>query len=473
MPAKHILRNMSPWFLIEGSAGFSALPARQLSIVKACLSNLRIGACHAALVLMFVLVFVLVLACLTNLATADESTINATEDQTSVYHPLVSEPEIAQQDNWNSAEAILPDTNHSGLGDGFQIAMADDAKATVTAPWQSAQKSSGDRPLEVVSFGNGEHTILIMGSVSGNDPASIRLVHEACVIASQYPPPTDTRLIFLKTLNPDGHYDLVNTNARGVDLDRNFPSRNFTSAPTRLTGPTPASEIETQYLMRLLDELQPVRIIHVRSHYGAASSLQYNSIWKSNTPQSVVARDVIPSEYQTSLRSGSIEEYVNSEKKIAIGTLFLASAGRRIAPEELLQLAVGGIAQVPNQTNPHEIATTTTAKPSMNLPMNSGTLDSTIPNTTIPTSTIPSTTIPEQSLSVGQPVPAVPQYPLPLIEKLDTAAPIEIGTKAIVKEVELLDPPSEFRSESVPPPTSEDPDRGYYELPPPPMTSAD
>lgn len=80
--------------------------------------------------------------------------------------------------------------------------------------------------------------------------------------------------------NPDGWKKKTRTNNRGVDLNRNFPTRNWTeeaiaywekkmkSDPRRYPGPEAASEIETKCLMKHFDEFKPDFIISVHIPLG-------------------------------------------------------------------------------------------------------------------------------------------------------------------------------------------------------------
>lgn len=69
-------------------------------------------------------------------------------------------------------------------------------------------------------------------------------------------------------LNPDGFQRHERTNSRGVDLNRNFPVRDWSSehkAPRYFPGSAPNSENETQALVKLIDGLNPELIVHFHS----------------------------------------------------------------------------------------------------------------------------------------------------------------------------------------------------------------
>lgn len=80
--------------------------------------------------------------------------------------------------------------------------------------------------------------------------------------------------------NPDGWKLKTRTNSKGVDINRNFPTKdwadsaltywtkNMKSDPRRYPGPEAASEVETRCLIKHLDEFQPDFLISVHIPLG-------------------------------------------------------------------------------------------------------------------------------------------------------------------------------------------------------------
>ena len=92
------------------------------------------------------------------------------------------------------------------------------------------------RPIEVYTFGTGENEYLIVAGIHGGyEWNTIALANELITHIDENPDviPSDVTLYIIRNMNPDGEaraHDVdgrVNNN--GVDLNRNFPSENWTA----------------------------------------------------------------------------------------------------------------------------------------------------------------------------------------------------------------------------------------------------
>jgi predicted deacylase len=127
--------------------------------------------------------------------------------------------------------------------------------------------SVSGRPIEVYTFGSGNHQRMIVAGIHGGyEWNTIALADELIIYISENPEviPDDVTLYILRNLNPDGDardhgYD-GRVNDHGVDLNRNFPV-NWAATWDRdgcwdygpSTGGTgPGSEPETRTLMNFL-----------------------------------------------------------------------------------------------------------------------------------------------------------------------------------------------------------------------------
>lgn len=126
----------------------------------------------------------------------------------------------------------------------------------------TAGRSVEGRPITYQVMGDGARTVLIIGAIHGNEPASARLVrHLGEHLASAPSTLADRRVILLAVANPDGLAAGTRHNVRGVDLNRNFPASNRSSR--RRHGPEPLSEPESRALHALLEHFPPDQIISI------------------------------------------------------------------------------------------------------------------------------------------------------------------------------------------------------------------
>jgi murein peptide amidase A len=94
--------------------------------------------------------------------------------------------------------------------------------------------------------------LLVVGGVHGDEPTSVAAVLE--LVERLGPAPSRWEaLVIVPALNPDGLHTGVKNARSDVDLNRNFPARNFTRAhsPGYDPGPFPLSEPECALLARL------------------------------------------------------------------------------------------------------------------------------------------------------------------------------------------------------------------------------
>jgi protein MpaA len=106
--------------------------------------------------------------------------------------------------------------------------------------------------------------VLVVGDVHGNEPAG-----EAIVARLRRAKVERVTLWLVRTGNPDGRAANTRQNARGVDLNRNFPWRWRTGARgTYFPGKRAGSEPETQALMRLVKRVRPQLGIYYHQHIG-------------------------------------------------------------------------------------------------------------------------------------------------------------------------------------------------------------
>lgn len=142
---------------------------------------------------------------------------------------------------------------------------------------------SDGRPLASLSLGNPDKPgFLFTNGIHGWEwEAGYGLLHLVELLAADTPPeglsPGDFHLKVVPQLNPFGYDHDFRQNANGVDLNRNFPygweqyaggDDVYQPWDFDYKGPAPASEPETQIVMRLMEEVKPVVLLDFHTaHY--------------------------------------------------------------------------------------------------------------------------------------------------------------------------------------------------------------
>lgn len=117
---------------------------------------------------------------------------------------------------------------------------------------------------EICLTGNENHgNTLVIGVFHGDEPQGKFLIEE---YIKQNP---QSSLLFIPCLNPDGLQLNQRTNSNGVDLNRNFPTKNWVLGEKDqfFGGHEPASEIETQFLIDTINEFKPDIILTLHAPY--------------------------------------------------------------------------------------------------------------------------------------------------------------------------------------------------------------
>ena len=110
-----------------------------------------------------------------------------------------------------------------------------------------------------------ENTLLVIGTIHGDEPDGKRVIEELASSAA----PADTNIWIIGDGNPDGSKLATRKNANEVDINRNFPIKWVASDSTARTysGPSPASEPETGALMNAVETINPTRVVVFHQPY--------------------------------------------------------------------------------------------------------------------------------------------------------------------------------------------------------------
>ena len=117
-------------------------------------------------------------------------------------------------------------------------------------------RSVQGRPLRLDLIGDpaGRPRLLVVGCIHGDECSGLPVLQRL----GQANPGRGS-VWLMRTANPDGHRAATRQNARGVDLNRNFPAGWLAATPgTRYySGKRASSEPETRSIMRLIRQLRP------------------------------------------------------------------------------------------------------------------------------------------------------------------------------------------------------------------------
>lgn len=153
-------------------------------------------------------------------------------------------------------------------------------------------------PLTVFLPARAKGGILVLASIHGDEGETTVLVSEAlrCI------PQGDLRAAVVLCGNPDGMLRGTRGNANGVDLNRNFPTSNWSPDPVfnksrendardiaLSPGAQPASEPEARAFIALVDELEPRAVVSLHAALaciddGGASPLGRRLATRCNLP---------------------------------------------------------------------------------------------------------------------------------------------------------------------------------------------
>jgi hypothetical protein len=144
--------------------------------------------------------------------------------------------------------------------------LAGSVPSSTAAPsvpqWEEVGRSVEGRPLRLMKVGDGPRHVLFVGGIHGTEP-------QGAVAAAQLGQAFldaglggSTTLWIVEDLNPDGRAAGSRYNARGIDLNRNFPASNYVANDqVNHSGPEATSEPETRVLVQLLQQVMPTLVI--------------------------------------------------------------------------------------------------------------------------------------------------------------------------------------------------------------------
>lgn len=203
---------------------------------------------------------------------------------------------------------------------GVKKGLVSEHDITSAADWSLASRarcyttgtigtSVQGRGITAYYFGNGPTTILYAGAIHGNELSS-KYIMESWISeldAKAADIPADKTIVVVPVVNPDGTGIGQRNNARGVNLNRNFPTSNWTGDIQTGSGFRPGeggsgagSEPETQALMNFTRQLNPAFTVTFHSSGRLVNSNDAgNSIAKGRQYASLAGYSFIPNSATT------------------------------------------------------------------------------------------------------------------------------------------------------------------------------
>lgn len=178
------------------------------------------------------------------------------------------------------------------------------ARENPRLPGQPGSGSGWDGPFVVARTNSGNSVsawragpagaavrLVVLGQMHGNEPAGVRVVDQllgpASPLASLVTPgggvdgsgTASVAIWLIRSLNPDGAERHRRVNARGVDLNRNFPAGwvRRGAGTSQWSGPAAASEPEVAGLMSFLAEIRPQAVLVMHQDFAVVDTTHARS----------------------------------------------------------------------------------------------------------------------------------------------------------------------------------------------------
>lgn len=175
-----------------------------------------------------------------------------------------------------AAAAFAPGPAEAGAAPAATTAAAAaPARASAALEMRVIGHSVKRRPIRAWHLGDPTSPVkaVFIATMHGNEAQPARILQSLRDGA----PITGADIWVVPYLNPDGFHRHTRKNARGVDLNRNFPVRWIRQHGAYNSGRRPASEPETRAMIRFLRAVRPTYVVSFHQPlYGVD-----NSYWKT------------------------------------------------------------------------------------------------------------------------------------------------------------------------------------------------
>jgi protein MpaA len=229
--------------------------------------------------------------------------------------------------------------------------------------WKVGGQSVKGRPLVYLEMGNpdSKNTTLVFSMVHGDEITPLYSgVQLALWLVENKEQLKDARVVIAPLVNPDSFFaqPKTRTNSRGVDVNRNFKTRDwerlalsswkkrYGSNPRRFPGNAPDSEPETIFQRDLIEKFQPQKILSIHAplnflDYDGPNMLTLHRFEKEYVAECLRLRKLVQAKH-SHFYPGSLGNYSGRDLGIPTVTLEFPTSDYRRA-DSLWKTFKGGI----------------------------------------------------------------------------------------------------------------------------------
>lgn len=193
----------------------------------------------------------------------------------------------------------------------------------------SAGLSVKGKTIKYTKFGSGPHTILLLGSIHGDEQAGAALLDKfEGFLKENRNLLSDKTVIIIPIANPDGFAKKTRFNADKIDINRNFPADNRINDANK--GYFALSEPESWGLYKIINTFKPAGILTFHESLGCidydgpAQDIAGRLAAKCNLPVRKLGS-----------RPGSLGSYAGNTLNIPIITVELSDEDSKLSAEKL------------------------------------------------------------------------------------------------------------------------------------------
>ncbi|MDT5009533.1 MAG: murein peptide amidase [Mycobacterium sp.] len=208
-------------------------------------------------------------------------------------------------------------------------------KATDADDWQVVGMSVQERPIRARTYGHGPRRVLFIGGIHGDEAEGAYTTDQLPAAFTDAGLADAVTLTIIEDANPDGRAAHTRTNANGVDVNRNFPARNFDSA-----NGMPLSEPESRAVKETVDRINPA-LVMVAHSWAGRQFINFDGPARELADRFSQASG-LPVEESSSfaVTPGSLGSYFGRDRGIAVLTIEVLKGSDPIAVWDKLRPAV-------------------------------------------------------------------------------------------------------------------------------------